>query len=291
MYKSLVLAGCGMKAFLMLGALEALRIEGELDLGKIREYIGTSAGSMVAYLLAIGYTPIEILVYLCKTQAAQRFPMKLSIDSIINKTGVFDFAYIEMHLMKMTMDKIGYIPTFMDLRKDMNIRFVSVTYNITEHKMEYISCDTYPNLKCIEGVHMSSNIPLIFSECIHNSCMYVDGGIVNNFPVDIDCGLPLLAVGFQREVVKFESQPGLWGLLQYMYHLMFIPLHRIDDITVSQAKAGSRLIRLPTFGIKLLNFKISLSMQLDMFTNGYNHIKNKDDEKQNVSNLYGMEFD
>ena len=63
MYTTLVLSGGGVKGILMLGAIQYM-IDNRL-LEKTTTYIGTSVGAMIGYLLAIGYTPIEIVAYLC----------------------------------------------------------------------------------------------------------------------------------------------------------------------------------------------------------------------------------
>ena len=41
-------------------------------LKKVTKYVGTSSGAMCNYLLAIGYSPIEIMVYLCTKQMLEK---------------------------------------------------------------------------------------------------------------------------------------------------------------------------------------------------------------------------
>ena len=63
MYDTLVLSGGGVNGILELGALQYCNDKNLLS--SIKTYVGTSIGSIICYLLIIGYTPVEIIVYLC----------------------------------------------------------------------------------------------------------------------------------------------------------------------------------------------------------------------------------
>ena len=69
-YDTLVLSGGSSKGIMTLGALQYLY--DNFLLKNIKNYIGTSAGAMICYLLAIGYTPVEIIVYICKHQLLEK---------------------------------------------------------------------------------------------------------------------------------------------------------------------------------------------------------------------------
>ena len=65
-FDTLVIAGGSSKGIVTLGALQYLY---DNNIGKnINTYIGTSSGSIICFLLIIGYTPIEIIVYICTNQ-------------------------------------------------------------------------------------------------------------------------------------------------------------------------------------------------------------------------------
>ena len=62
-YDTLVLSGGSIKGIILLGSLQYFYDNDCLN--EVKTYIGTSAGAIICYLLCIGYTPTEILVYLC----------------------------------------------------------------------------------------------------------------------------------------------------------------------------------------------------------------------------------
>jgi len=61
-YNAIVMAGGGMKGFGLLGAMQYM-IDNKL-IENVKYYSGTSIGAVICYFLAIGYTPIEMVVYI-----------------------------------------------------------------------------------------------------------------------------------------------------------------------------------------------------------------------------------
>ena len=60
-YNSVCLSGGGVQGFQVLGVLSSIS---ENSYFSVNEFIGTSVGSMICYLLSIRYTPMEILTEL-----------------------------------------------------------------------------------------------------------------------------------------------------------------------------------------------------------------------------------
>ena len=68
-YDTLVLPGGGIKGLILLGGVQYL-----IDnyyMKNIKNFVGTSIGSIIGYLLIIGYTPIEIFVYFQSPQGTK----------------------------------------------------------------------------------------------------------------------------------------------------------------------------------------------------------------------------
>ena len=60
-FDTIVLSGGSIKGIVTLGALQYAKENYLLE--NIKTYIGTSSGAIISYLLAIGYNPIEMIVY------------------------------------------------------------------------------------------------------------------------------------------------------------------------------------------------------------------------------------
>ena len=115
-YDTLVVAGGSAKSIVSLGALQY--VYDNFLHHHFRYYIGTSAGAMICYLLIIGYTPIEIIVYICTHQLLEKM-QNFNIFGLVQGLGACSFNIIQEQLEKMTILKIGYLPTLKDIKKNL----------------------------------------------------------------------------------------------------------------------------------------------------------------------------
>ncbi len=202
MYKNLVLEGGGIRGFAYTGAFEVL------DSLEILQHIervgGTSAGAIQATLLAVGYTPKEIMeialdVPLRKfndgglwrgvKRLRQHFGWykgeKLSEwmeDLIARKTGNGDITFAELYRDK---DLKGY--------KELYITGTDLTYQC----MRVFSHESYPGMRICDAVRISASIPVYFGAVLMddagkvyrdpdpNKKMHVmaDGAVMSNYPL------------------------------------------------------------------------------------------------------------
>jgi NTE family protein len=272
-YDTLVLSGGSTKGIMTLGALQYLY--DNFLLKNIKNYLGTSAGSMICYLLAIGYTPIEIIVYICKNQLMEKM-QHFNIVAMINGSGAVSFNNIHEHLEKMTIEKIGYLPTIKELKDNFDKTFICTTYNITEDKTEYISAETYPNLPCLIALRMSSNLPLIFENYKYGNSLYIDGGISDNFPIDIGdkMGEKVLGILLSSKKENFSQDPDI-DILEFIYKIMFIPVSQITEHKITKISDKCKIIRLNYEKLKFFNFNVNSKTKLDLFSIGYTAMKNE----------------
>ena len=270
-FDTIVIAGGSSKGILTLGALQYAY--DNFILKKINTYIGTSSGSIICFLLLIGYTPIEIIVYLCTHQLLEKL-QHFNIVAMLNGNGALSFSNIYEQLEKMTIDKLGYLPTFEDIYNNFKKKIICVTYNITDDKTEYISYETYPQLPCLIALKMSSNLPLIFEKYKYGDKFYIDGGITDNFPIDLgdQIGNKVLGLLISHETSNFNSQTDE-SILEYIYKLIFIPMSQNVDYKVLNVSKKCKIIKLEYNKLKFFNFNINSKEKLDFFSSGYEQMK------------------
>ena len=271
-YDTLVLSGGSSKGIIILGALQYAY--DNFLLNKVTNYIGTSIGAIICYLLAIGYTPIEIVIYICTNQLFEKI-QHFNIVAMINGVGAISFNNIYEHLEKMTIEKLGYIPTFLDLKEKYLKNFICVTYNITEDKTEYLSYENYPNLPCLIGLRMSANLPLIFENYKYGNSFYIDGGITDNFAIDIGdkIGKKVLGILITSDSENFNNNPES-SILEFIYKLIFIPISQILEYKLKNiSDEKCKIIKLCYDKIKFFDFNINSKTKLDFFSFGYENMK------------------
>jgi len=156
----LVLSGGGIRGIAHLGVLQALT-EAGLKFCKIS---GTSAGSIVGSLYCQGIQPYEIFQIFLKTKLykflrpAFRHPGLISLD---NTRALF----------------LEYLPH--DSFEGLKIPMVIAATNFSEGKLKYFSSG-----KLIDAILASSSFPGVFKPIIIDGKMFVDGGVLNNFPIE-----------------------------------------------------------------------------------------------------------
>lgn len=180
-YNTLVLSGNGTNAPCTLGALQLLYEQKILCAQSLSSYYGTSSGSIIGTLLALGFEPLDILTYVC----VNRCYSKVSGINLANITGggLLNFDTIESELTDIIISKVGYVPTLEDVKTLFDKTLVVVTYNLTTGLKEYVSAETYPQLPVTKAIRMSCTFPFVFNPYWYNNCYYIDGGIVDNFPM------------------------------------------------------------------------------------------------------------
>ena len=270
-YNTLVLSGGSVRGIAILGALQYTYDNSLLK--NVTTYIGTSVGAMICYLLCIGYTPIEIIVYLCRHQMLERM-QNFNIVSLLQGRGASSFNYLGEHLEKMTISKIGYLPTMSDLHERMGVNLICATHNLTEARTEYIQHETHPRLPCITALHMSSNLPLIFERYKYGASLYVDGGISDNFPIQIadKAENKVLGILLSGEKTSLSSDAET-NTLEYIYDLLCIPITQSVEYKIANLTDACEIVRIPATTFKFFNFNLSSSSKLDLFSQGYDHMR------------------
>lgn len=274
-YDTIVLSGGSTKGFILLGALQYMYDTYLLTEKHVTNYIGTSAGFMICYLLCIGYTPAEILIYICKHQLLEKMQY-MNVVAMINGEGAMSFSNIYENLERMTIDKLGYCPTFRNIYDSYKKKLCCCTYNFTQQKVEYISYDTHPDIPCLIAIRMTSNLPLIFEKFKYGSCFYIDGGVGDNFPIDIgdEMGKKILGLLLETSPDDFNADNEEMNVLEFIYKVMFIPINQITETKLKNVSEKCTIIKLNSKKLKFFNFQITTKMKLELFSSGYQETKN-----------------
>ena len=181
MWKALVISGGGYKAVSFLSSLQTIQLTYPNWFKPIQYLVGTSSGSMIAALLLIGYSLDELLYLL------EHFPLrhiwKPSIYQL-QKGGLNDSQFIE-HFMKACFLQKGISPdlTFLQAQQQFHRSLVCSVFNLNLLQTEFLSPDSTPHLSICKAVRMSCCFPAVFTPVYHDGYMYIDGGVLDNFPI------------------------------------------------------------------------------------------------------------
>lgn len=187
--ENLVFRGGGIKGLAYCGALEILR---DLDiLHSVKRYAGTSAGAIMAGLLAVGYT-VEELERLFRDTNFATFKDG-DANNIISKAEKL-FKNFGVYKGKVFNDWLGTLLaakmhnadiTFDQLHSQLGVDLVIVGTCITHMAVHYFSHYTTPDMSIRDAIRISMSIPLFFEPVRIEDHIFVDGGVTDNFPLSV----------------------------------------------------------------------------------------------------------
>ncbi len=208
----IALAGGGIRGIAHAGVLKAL----EDNRINVEAIAGTSAGSIVATLYAMGYKPYYIYV-LFKKYAQEiinigNAPIINGIGSLVKRkklgiSGLNDGTLMEKMFNELALRK--GVRVIGDIKR---MPLIISTVDIAEAK-EYILtncaqrdnyCDNFiTEIGIGKAVRASSSFPAFFCPCEYKNHIFMDGGVLDNTPV-----LPLKQVYDKKVIaVNFEADP------------------------------------------------------------------------------------
>jgi predicted acylesterase/phospholipase RssA len=258
------------RGILILGALQYATDKFLLD--HVVNFVGTSIGAMICYMMVIGYTPIETITYICKHQIIEKF-YSFNIVAMMQGNGAVPFHSFQEHLEKMSYQKIGYVPTLGNIRERYGKTLVCVTHNYTDRQCEYLGPDTYPDLPCVTAIRMSANLPLVFEHFKFGNSYYIDGGVSNNFAIDYgdQIGTKVLGIVIMTHAETCAPSPHELNALEFMYKLVLLPIDQASQHRIQQASDRCKIVRIASDPNKSTasSFRINTSDKLEMFSRGY----------------------
>lgn len=184
--ENLVLEGGGVKGLAFLGALEYL--EGKDVLRNIKRVAGSSAGCIYAVAVALKLNSKVIKDEIRKVDFSSfkddTWGYVLDVFRVINHYGICKgdaiYDWFGDLLEKYTGDANI---TFQQLYNITKVFLVITGTNVNKCKTEYFSYETTPNMPIRLAMRISTSIPLFFSAVQMNGDIYIDGGLLNNYPI------------------------------------------------------------------------------------------------------------
>jgi NTE family protein len=158
-HTGIVLSGGGARGFSHLGVLQALN-EADIFPDCIS---GTSSGSIAGAFYADGFKPLEILSILSKNKRFDYLSFALPKNGLLEMTG-----------MKKVLEKYLGTKNFKDLKTSL---YVAAT-DLNRGEIKY-----FHQGNVVDAVIASASIPVVFRPSVINGTYYVDGGVIDNFPI------------------------------------------------------------------------------------------------------------
>jgi NTE family protein len=289
---TLVLSGGGWKGLCQLGILHYLVENSLINLENIDRSCSVSIGSVISLLLMCKWTPIEIFrkVYMTNNFFSDVPNIWTIINNLKDKYGILSLDKFVDIVEDMIKEELGYSPTLLELYDNHGKDFSVIAVNILTSEPELISYRNKPHLKAINAMKMSCSIPFIFEKCEIDDVLYVDGGLLNNFPY----GYMAKEVSQSRilgiAVSGTFKKDKVTSLMTYIYRVLVAPINMSTNM---QTCKYTDVINMNVDNVSLFSMTLPESDKMDLFLRGYNYIKNIIEKKDTQKDYDGwdVEFD
>ncbi|HEX9995232.1 MAG TPA: patatin-like phospholipase family protein [Acidimicrobiales bacterium] len=271
-FTNLVFEGGGVKGIAYAGALAVLA---ERDvLPRVTAVAGTSAGAITAALVAVGYTPEELTETMLALDLRKFEDGKLEGPvRLVEKYGFYKGEAFLDWMREQVAAKVGSPDaTFADLaaqgRPDLRV----VATDLATQVPRVFSPSTSPTVAVAHAVRMSMSIPFFFAAVQDEGSVYVDGGAVWNYPVEIfDTGGPNVAtLGFRFENTSAAPRPPshVGDVVEYVKALYEAMSMVQTDFYRRSGADVERTVVVDDLGIKATEFAITDDQKHELIARG-----------------------
>ncbi|AXI40121.1 hypothetical protein CX649_10950 [Bacillaceae bacterium ZC4] len=263
-----VFSGGGIKGFAFIGAYKALEEKG-FEFARVA---GTSAGSIIAALIAAGYKSDEILSlmdslelrkFLDKRKGIMSF-MLMKWISVYWRMGLYKGQFLEEWMEEKL--KAKGVSTFADLPKG---KLRVIASDLTNGKIVVLPDDLSKyginanRFSVAKAVRMSSCLPYFFEPVKlwtkDGVSIVVDGGVLSNFPIWLFDGKikkrPIL--GFQLSAHIEERPRNEIKNALSMFHALFETMKEAHDARHIATRHERSIVFIPVENILTTEFKIT----------------------------------
>lgn len=271
-FKNLVFEGAGVRNCAYAGALIALEEHGAF--GQVEQVAGTSSGSIAATLVSLGYTPAEIREAMLELDFARirdgnwlSGPPRMLSRYGWNPGDAF-LASMEEVIAARTGD--GRI-TFAQLRQRGFKPLYVVGTSLSARNVRVFPDERSQDMAVADAVRISMSIPFFFASREFQGEVYVDGGVMWNYPIDLFDG----PEGYNPRTLGFfmdtfdQPRPDPIHSLHDFADAFFASLLSSQEIDLMNSPANlARSIRINDLGLKPTEFGITREQKLALMQQG-----------------------
>ena len=270
--ENLVFKGGGVLGIAYAGAIEALEKEGILS--GVKRTAGTSAGAVAAVLISLGYSSNEIVKVLGNTNF-KKFQDDLNPLKLTKKYGLYRGEKILKWIQEIIHQKKGNKDlTFAELENQGYKTLKVFASDLNTTSLTEFSCDKTPNVKIAESIRASMSIPLFFDAWKFpdeqpNNHIYVDGGVLYNYPItafgDLDKTL-----GFFIDINELDDGLDFNDVSSYLKHLFRTVLNAQDVDFFKTLESDTTTVIIKNKGIAITNFNLTKEQKDILYLEGKN---------------------
>ena len=267
--ETIIFSGGGLRGISYTGILKLLE---EHNLRKdIKRIIGVSIGAMAALYILLGYSYEDVMDVL------RNFSMKkvqdINVNTILKapvSMGLDSGAkFIEFYKSLITAKGFPVDITLKQLYDRTKSEFIGIVTCIEDYKVCYMNHENEPDIQLWKLCVMSSNVPFIYPPIEHNGKHYVDGGIIDNFPLQYIEGNEKTSLAFV--IIDNISGNQMSTPINYVLSIFKCYGHHLNTKKLQQFKKNT--ITINVTNVKFYEAEVTSTQLLELVSVGYESAK------------------
>ena len=184
-YKNVIFSGGSIRGLSYIGCLKSLEEHNLVD--SIQTYVGISIGSIMSTLIYLGFNSTELFQLMMAIKLDEL--KNIDADNIIDffkHFGVDDGSKFRK-LIEVCIRKRGFKHdiNFLEAYKIINKKLIIVGSCLNTQSADYFSWETTPDMKIVDAIMASISIPFYFTMKTYGEFSYGDGGLIDNYPIQL----------------------------------------------------------------------------------------------------------
>jgi predicted acylesterase/phospholipase RssA len=256
------LAGACNRGIAYVGAFKKLEEMNKLSLKKM---VGVSIGSFIAACYIIGYTSEELLDEIIQQNTDEFKDISISEDSILK--GEKYKKWVHEIISKKENPEI----TMSELYKKTGIELIIISTCIYSELEEYpegiihFSHTHTPDVPLFIAITSSMAFPFIFPPVVYKNCKFIDGAVVDNFPINlVSIDSLCIKVNF-KPIVNSTKNP-----ISYIGKIFELLTNRISLL---KNEKHENIVCINCTDFNVIDFDMSIDDKITLYKRGHSAIE------------------
>lgn len=278
-FTNIVISGGAVKAISTIGCIKYLEENNMMK--DLKNFVGTSAGAIMCFFLILGFKSHEIQSFLEEHLYETSF-IQFEIDQVLNffhSYGISNGCNLVSFFEKILYKKLNIKDiTFIELTKIIGKNLVICVSNLTNECAEFLCVDSVPSMSVITAIRMSCSIPFLFAPVHFNNCIYVDGALYNNFPIEyfnIKDHTMYDIIGINIVNKNYQKYTDFISYSMFMINSVIKKINHKDYSNIQKNIVTIELEDTEWFSIKDMKISFPKEKMIEYIQYGYVNMQNK----------------
>ena len=181
-YRNLVLSGGGVKGICHIGAVKKLMEKKLLDMKELDTVVCSSAGALFGFMLVVGFDIDEIWDFMVSIDMKKLLRPDLGL--LLSRYAIDSGDTLFKTVDEILNNKTGKNSiNFAELYEITHIHLIIVGSCLTTKTAVYFDHINTPTMSVSRAIRISISIPGVFSPVVIDGLTYIDGGILDSYPI------------------------------------------------------------------------------------------------------------